>query len=1006
VYNGETVDDVLEINYSIRFLTATARDLEDVSGTITLGPSDVHEVEVYHFRDLANEPTESYRLDVDYDFHGSDKWTSALGQIENLERPRFELSPSFLKEGETKEIWIDLEYPVDIESTVAIKSKDDTARVDWRDYNRFSVESFPFDPEDTRSRYSFDVSALSDAAVEGNESLFVVVEYSDSQPGSEDGEDNIVTDQIPLSIHDVGPISFHVTDSIGPVFVLSGDDDFDQVVDSVDLNGGPIRREGDRQFVPIQLRMNVNTSTISVHESKFTFDFNEAQLRETQQSISGETRGLLRVWTKPWHLPRTEDDLIHAGVEYNSTELNISPTRDLTLYVEAVTAAGFADQHLSSIDVHWDATYRTTGNNFIHSARNSRPVKVAARILLQEVADALVRIANSNQVRELIALYEQIYNPPQVVNTNLRDPLLDFMATRHNLKIIVTDQWFWQSRIVRPNSDNPDDKTWGVVIGKSDLESKGMVWGVEELRTLMLASIGVSYISPSEYYAYAARGNIDAEIRLFEKTRLDSLKASAKLWSDTIRFATETILDASEIAIGFVPGGGVFLASINIARGVTHIATKGGLSDEDISVGNGIQVVSDLVEFVPFLPAWMKKAGAGVVEQASSAVAMVFTKTASGFKRALPKDLFEEAVAVAGIPLHKLDFYNPSHWCFASDTKVHCCGGLKPIADVRIGDRVRTFDFDTKAWQCSSVQVVHKHQFSGCMFTIESSGEVIHVTVGHPFWVVRGTDLHSRPFPPQLTISNLEHAEQGRWVNVEDLQLGDEFLTIDGRESFVDSIQSSISENIEVFNLTVDGNHTFSVGQNGILVHNESWCDLAAKSYGITKEQLANKREEVAKLWKLVDAEGNALISRTHGHHLVHKVGHKGLGAAGNKANDHSRDMLTVFEIDVVVKKEHARAILDKGKKITQPDGSVLVDKKIHNLCIAPYEYVHGPEYAIKLNSIIKGKVLDVPGMTEARLNSILAGTKPSVEELAECREAIIQALQEAREKIERGDRL
>ncbi|MFN7333466.1 MAG: hypothetical protein ACK5TC_00220, partial [bacterium] len=592
-----------------------------------------------------------------------------------------------------------------------------TARVDWRDYNRFSVESFPFDPEDTRSRYSFDVSALSDAAVEGNESLFVVVEYSDSQPGSEDGEDNIVTDQIPLSIHDVGPISFHVTDSIGPVFVLSGDDDFDQVVDSVDLNGGPIRREGDRQFVPIQLRMNVNTSTISVHESKFTFDFNEAQLRETQQSISGETRGLLRVWTKPWHLPRTEDDLIRAGVEYSSTELNISPTRDLTLYVEAVTAAGFADQHLSSIDVHWDATYRTTGNNFIHSARNSRPVKVAARILPQEVADALVRIANSNQVRELIALYEQIYNPPQVVNTNLRDPLLDFMATRHNLKIIVTDQWFWQSRIVRPNSDDPDDKTWGVVIGKSDLESKGMVWGVEELRTLMLASIGVSYISPSEYYAYAAQGNIDAEIRLFEKSRLDSLKASAKLWSDTIRFATETILDASEIAIGFAPGGGVFLASINLARGVMHIASKGGLDDEkEISFGNGVQVISDLVEFVPFLPAWMKKAGAGVVEQASSAVAMVFTKTASGFKRALPKDLFDEAIAVAGIPLHKLDFYNPSHWCFSSDTKVHCCGGLKPIADVRIGDRVRTFDFDTKAWQCSSVQVVHKHQFSGCMF--------------------------------------------------------------------------------------------------------------------------------------------------------------------------------------------------------------------------------------------------------------------------------------------------
>jgi hypothetical protein len=438
-----------------------------------------------------------------------------------------------------------------------------------------------------------------------------------------------------------------------------------------------------------------------------------------------------------------------------------------------------------------------------------------------------------------------------------------------------------------------------------------------------------------------------------------------------------------------------------------HIASKGGLDEEkDISFGNGVQVVSDLVEFVPFLPAWMKKAGAGVVEQASSAVAMVFTKTSTGFKRALPKDLFDEAIAVAGIPLHKLDFYNPSHWCFSSDTKVHCCGGLKPIADVRIGDRVRTFDFDTKAWQCSTVQVVHKHQFSGRMFSIESNGEVIHVTEGHPFWVVRGSDLRSRPFPPQLTISNLEHAEQGRWVNVEDLQLGDEFLTIDGRESFVDSIQSSISENIEVFNLTVDGNHTFSVGQNGILVHNESWCDLAARSYGITTVELAKKREEVAKLWKLVDAEGNALISRTHGHHLVHKVGSRVLKGAGRDANDNSQKILAVFQIDTVVTKTRAKEILADGIEIVQPDGSKLVDKKIHNLCIAPYEHVHTNEYAIKLNNSIKGKVMAVPGMTTARLDAILAGAAPTVQEMVRCRNAVVQALQEAREKIERGDML
>ena len=292
------------------------------------------------------------------------------------------------------------------------------------------------------------------------------------------------------------------------------------------------------------------------------------------------------------------------------------------------------------------------------------------------------------------------------------------------------------------------------------------------------------------------------------------------------------------------------------------------------------------------------------------------------------------------------------------------------------------------------------------MFSIESNGEVIHVTEGHPFWVVRGSDLHSRPFPPQLTISNLEHAEQGRWVNVEDLQLGDEFLTIDGRESFVDSIQSSISENIEVFNLTVDGNHTFSVGQTGILVHNESWCDLAARSYGIDTVELAKKREEVAKLWKLVDAEGNALISRTHGHHLVHKEGAAYLDDTVKAINAKSQSILTIFEIETVVTKKRAREILNKGITVTKPDGSKLLDKKLHNMCIAPYEYVHSERYVKDLHKQIL-KEIDDSGMDEARLNLILSGNAhPTTDELYKTRQAVISALDWARAKLEIGKKL
>ncbi|MFN7842135.1 MAG: hypothetical protein ACK5N9_10475, partial [Pirellula sp.] len=496
-FGSEEIKDTFEIYYDIYFITASAEDLRSVSGTITLGPAGSHAVDVYHFRDLINEPTESYAVSVKYRFQGADKYAGAAGKIENLERPKFALSSNSLREGETKEFWVDLEYPIDIESTVSITSKDNTARVAWGDYEAFSATSFPFDPGNKRSRYSFNVSALSDVAIEGNENLFAVIEHKDVPYES---VEKTVTTQLPIEIHDVGPINLNVTESIGPVYVLSGDDDFDQVLYSSDLNGGPVRRPGDRQFVPVQLKLSVNTSLIVVRGSKLTFDFNEAYLSETDLSVSGETRGLLRIWTKPWHVARTENDLVHSGVAYNQSDFSMSPSGDLTLYVEAATAGGFVDEHLSTIDVHWDVAFQTLGDSFaayvVQNTRNTRPVKVATRVLPPDIARELARMG-VNEAYDLLALYEQIYNPAQVVNTSYRDPLLDFLALKHNLTIIFTEiRWPWQSRIVRPNSDDPEDRTWGVVIDKSDLQSKGLVWGVEELRTLMLASIGVGYISP------------------------------------------------------------------------------------------------------------------------------------------------------------------------------------------------------------------------------------------------------------------------------------------------------------------------------------------------------------------------------------------------------------------------------------------------------------------------------------------------------------------------------
>jgi hypothetical protein len=158
-----------------------------------------------------------------------------------------------------------------------------------------------------------------------------------------------------------------------------------------------------------------------------------------------------------------------------------------------------------------------------------------------------------------------------------------------------------------------------------------------------------------------------------------------------------------------------------------------------------------------------------------------------------------------------------------------------------------------------------------------------------------------------------------------------------------------------------------------------------------------------------VDAEGNALISRTHGHHLVHKVGAKGLGDAA-ATNAKSQQMLEIFQIETVATKDDAKRILNNGIPVTQPDGSVLIDKKLHNLCIAPYEYVHSKRYVEALHKRLEVSIVGTtakPGpITKARFDAIMAGAKPTTEEIAACRRRLVGALDDARIVIESGNEL
>lgn len=87
--------------------------------------------------------------------------------------------------------------------------------------------------------------------------------------------------------------------------------------------------------------------------------------------------------------------------------------------------------------------------------------------------------------------------------------------------------------------------------------------------------------------------------------------------------------------------------------------------------------------------------------------------------------------------------------------------------------------------------------------TVGNSGdsETIGVTEKHPFWSVR----------------------QESFVSIGDLEVGAKLLTVDGRETHIARISQRTTPNQLVFNIEVNGEHVYFVGEHQLLVHNA--CD-------------------------------------------------------------------------------------------------------------------------------------------------------------------------------------
>ncbi len=136
--------------------------------------------------------------------------------------------------------------------------------------------------------------------------------------------------------------------------------------------------------------------------------------------------------------------------------------------------------------------------------------------------------------------------------------------------------------------------------------------------------------------------------------------------------------------------------------------------------------------------------------------------------------------------------------CLAAGTLVDTEMGLRPVEQVRLGDRVWSFDFERKQRRLTAVDEVHRG-IAPTTLTIATQSV--------------GTGIGARVTPSHPVYAN------GRWVFAADIQAGDMLLDRDGRQVRA-ARPYSIDEQVAVFDLTTEGPHNFFAG--GLLVHNKT----------------------------------------------------------------------------------------------------------------------------------------------------------------------------------------
>ncbi len=200
---------------------------------------------------------------------------------------------------------------------------------------------------------------------------------------------------------------------------------------------------------------------------------------------------------------------------------------------------------------------------------------------------------------------------------------------------------------------------------------------------------------------------------------------------------------------------------------------------------------------------------------------------------AVPKieDIFEtgEAAEDAFTLLNEISspIFTSGHrgGCFPAGTDIVTLEGNLPIEQVKTGTSILCYDFKSSAWAETEVTRLLSFKYEGDLISINCGEITMQATGNHPFFVMEGESLLTRPQPADIDdIENISLLH-GRWVEARDLRPGDILKCKNDEGMKITSLSSKDADTV-VYNLMVEAYHNYTVCSEGILVHNKGGLEV------------------------------------------------------------------------------------------------------------------------------------------------------------------------------------